>query len=136
MVAKEALEGDSSHTKQYNSRIQDVGYYSPEVRTCLNSSCPPSCSRDHLRVLSLIITLTYKSTTQVTLGCTVGSITPIDTAVECVKNTFALVASHFSKLALEHAATGVMADFNADRILGLAKQYHDVAESIVNDLDL
>nr|TKW21741.1 hypothetical protein SEVIR_4G141200v2 [Setaria viridis] len=58
-----------------------------------------------------------------------------DTTVECIKNAFTLVASHFLKLALEWSATGVTADFNVDLIPEVVDQYHDVVESIVNDLD-
>ena len=58
-----------------------------------------------------------------------------DTAVECVKNVFALVVTQFPRLPLDHAATGVAADFNVDLLSDLADQYQDVAESIVNNLD-
>ena len=59
-----------------------------------------------------------------------------DTMVECVKNTFTLLASHFSKLALEHTMTGVTADFEEYMISEVVENYHDVAETITNDLDL
>uniref|UniRef100_K3YFR4 Uncharacterized protein n=1 Tax=Setaria italica TaxID=4555 RepID=K3YFR4_SETIT len=59
-----------------------------------------------------------------------------DTTVECIKNVFTLLVTHFPQIPLEHAAIGVTPDFNADLLPKLTYQYHDVVENIVDDLDL
>lgn len=58
------------------------------------------------------------------------------TTIECVKNTFGLLVSHFSTTPFQRVSTRIAAYFEEVKIPEVAEEYHDIAESIVNDLDL